>query len=148
MAVGNENLLCIRGLSTDQAEEFSPAPLGEWGDVYWPIPRPKPLQNGFRKPRSVVPLLPLSAPRPRREASWGKGYRQMMLTPSPATTSTPSSRGLLSDSTNKRKREAVSSSKMYVKKKRGATISITNSHGKKIDRHYPKGTKLIHTKLE
>ena len=30
MTVGNENLLCIRGLSTDQAEEFPPAPLGEW----------------------------------------------------------------------------------------------------------------------
>ena len=146
MTVGNENLLCIRGLSTDQAEEFSPAPLGEWGDVYWPIPRPKPFQLGFRKPRPVVPLLPLSAPRPRREASWGTGYHQMILTPSPASTSTPSSRGILSDSTNKRK--AVSSSKLYVKKRKGVTITTPTEYGNTIDRHYPKGTKMIHTKLK
>ena len=72
----------------------------------------------------------------------------MILTPSPASTSTPSSRGILSDSTNKRKREAASSSKLYVKKKRGVTISITNSHGKQIERHYPRGTKMIHTQLK
>ena len=59
MTVGNENLLCIRGLSTDQAEEFPPAPLGERNRAPTRIPEVTP--RPFSMPRQSLLLDHLAA---------------------------------------------------------------------------------------
>ena len=62
LAVGTESLLLIRGVSAADDEVTAPAPLGEWGDVYWPLSERKLVLNGFRPNRSVMYPLSMTAP--------------------------------------------------------------------------------------